>query len=261
MTIRARSTIAALALASLLAGTGTVTRAADASSLDGTAWVLTGLPGRTLVPNSSVTLQFEGGRLAGSDGCNRFSGPYSAQKSALDVSGQLASTQMACPADVTEQARAYVAALTGARSYRITGDRLELLAADGSALATLSAQPRTLAGTAWRATGINNGRQAVSSLVKDTSVTMAFDANGRVSGSSGCNNYSASYHVDGSNLSFGQAAATRKLCAVPAGVMEQEQQFLNALATVATSRIEGDRLELRTATGALAVALSREPSR
>jgi heat shock protein HslJ len=40
-------------------------------------------------------------------------------------------------------------------------------------------------------------------------------------------------------------------------VMEQEQQFLNALQTVATARFEGDRLELRTAADALAATLSR----
>jgi heat shock protein HslJ len=39
--------------------------------------------------------------------------------------------------------------------------------------------------------------------------------------------------------------------------MEQEQQFLKALGTVATARLEGERLELRTATGALAATLAK----
>jgi heat shock protein HslJ len=39
--------------------------------------------------------------------------------------------------------------------------------------------------------------------------------------------------------------------------MEQEQQFLKALETVATMRMEGDRFELRTADGALAVTLTK----
>ena len=37
--------------------------------------------------------------------------------------------------------------------------------------------------------------------------------------------------------------------------MEQEAGFLAALATVASARREGSRLELRTASGALAVSL------
>jgi heat shock protein HslJ len=48
------------------------------------------------------------------------------------------------------------------------------------------------------------------------------------------------------------------MCASPAGVMEQEQQFLKALETVTTARMEGDRLELRTATGALAATLAKK---
>jgi len=40
-------------------------------------------------------------------------------------------------------------------------------------------------------------------------------------------------------------------------VMEQERQFLRALETVATARFEGDRLELRSAEGQLAVTLTK----
>ncbi len=253
----ARGALGALALGGLVAGYGTMTNAAEAPSLDGTAWVLTGLPGLTLVPKSSVTLQFADGRLSGSDGCNRYSGSYSLKQTALAVSPNLASTQMACAPDINAQAQAYIAALTGAKSYRIDGDRLDLLAADGKASATFAAQSRSLAGTSWSATGINNGRQAVSSLVKDSSVTMDFGKDGIVGGSAGCNRYTATYKSDGSSLTIGQAAVTRMMCAEPTGVMEQEQQFLRALSTVATARFEGDRLELRTAEGALAVALSR----
>ena len=41
--------------------------------------------------------------------------------------------------------------------------------------------------------------------------------------------------------------------------MAQEQAFLKALEPVATARVDGDRLELRTAAGALAVVLTRAP--
>ena len=50
---------------------------------------------------------------------------------------------------------------------------------------------------------------------------------------------------------------TRKMCGRAEGIMEQEQQFLHVLGTVATHRIEGDRLELRTARGAIAMLLAR----
>jgi heat shock protein HslJ len=62
-----------------------------------------------------------------------------------------------------------------------------------------------------------------------------------------------------STLQFAAAAATRMMCAT-AGLMEQEQAFLNALGNVATFRMEGDRLELRGVDGALAASFRRVPA-
>jgi heat shock protein HslJ len=44
-------------------------------------------------------------------------------------------------------------------------------------------------------------------------------------------------------------------------VMEQEQSFVRALESVATARFDGDRLELRTGAGAIALqlTLARQP--
>jgi heat shock protein HslJ len=257
MTVRWPGSVGVFLLAGLLTACGTMASAADAPGLEGSSWVLSGIPGRTLLPASSATLQFAEGRVSGSDGCNRYAGPYQASGGKLVVSSQLAATQMACPPEVMELSRSFVAALTGARSYRIVEGRLELLAADGKVLATFAAQSQSLAGTNWRVTGVNNGKGGVASLRQDTSVTLAFSADGRASGSAGCNNFTAGYRSEASTLAFSQAAATRKMCVQPEGVMEQEQQFLAALGTVSTARIEGDRLELRTAAGALAVSAVR----
>ena len=157
-----------------------------------------------------------------------------------------------------QQASAFMENLTGTSSYRIESGQLQLVGADGAVLATLAPQPQGVAGSSWRVTGYNNGKQAVVSVLGDTTLTMAFSADGRVSGSAGCNNYSGTYTATGSTLSFGPAASTRKMCAQPERIMEQEQQFLKALETVAAARQEGDRLELRTEHGALAVSLVRE---
>ena len=73
-----------------------------------------------------------------------------------------------------------------------------------------------------------------------------------MSGSAGCNNYTATYKVNGDNISIGPAAATRMFCPEPDGVMEQEVQYLAALETASTYLIEVDKMEMRTAEGALA---------
>jgi heat shock protein HslJ len=220
-------------------------------------WVLRELPGRTLVPGSSVTLAFAEGRAAGTDGCNRYALPYTQAADRLDFDARGASTMMACPPQVMEQASAYSAGLARTRAFRRTGDSLELLADDGEILARFAAQPVGLASTAWRVTGYNNGRQAVTSVRTGSTLTLAFAADGTVSGSAGCNNYRGSWEARGDSLRIGPAATTRRLC-VDGEVMAQEQAFLTALGTVATARREADQLELRTAAGALAVQAVRD---
>lgn len=234
-----------------------MTATSDTPSLEGTSWVLSSLPGHDLGSSPPATLRFEGANASGSDGCNRYSLGFTADGARLQWTTPGISTQMACPPDVTKRAQAYMDALRGSTSFRVMDGRLELLGGDGKPRATLVAQSTQLPGTAWRATGINNGRNAVVSLVAGSEVTMIFGADGRVSGTAGCNNYSAGFEADGSRLKFTPAAATRKMCASE-DVMQQEQAFLTALGTVATVQFEGDRLDLRSTDGALAITLTRD---
>ncbi|MCU0621006.1 MAG: META domain-containing protein [Gemmatimonadales bacterium] len=222
--------------------------------LNGTSWVLASLPGRAALAGRPVTAQFADGKVAGSDGCNRYTAPYTLQNGGLTIGPNAAGTMMACPPEVMDQGKAVLAALTGARAHRIANDRLELLDADGKVLATFDRQATGLAGTAWTVTGYSNGKQAVVSVASGSELTLEFAPDGKVSGSAGCNRFTGSYTLEGSAVQFGPAATTRKLCATPEGVMEQEAQFLAALASAATLRQEGDAMELRRADGALAVS-------
>lgn len=250
--------LGALSLGVMATGCGVAARAEAAPpQLDRTAWVLAALPGRTLLPRATATLQFEGERLSGSDGCNRFNGGYSTEGGKFRVVTPLAGTRMACPPEVMEQARAVTGALTQAAAYDVVDGQLRLLASSGTPLAVFAPQSQELAGTQWEATGINNGKQAVVGLVEGSAITMDFGTDGRVAGSAGCNRYTAAYTAEGlSSVRFEPAATTRRACADPAVDM-QEQNFLAALATVVTARMEGDQLELRTAEGSLAVSLRR----
>jgi heat shock protein HslJ len=244
-------------LAAALFGWFDASTSVEVAALEGTAWTLTALAGRSLVPGSTITLRFDGGRAQGSDGCNRYTAPYSVNGSTLQIGPNVASTQMACPTALMQQAEAFANALLSARSYSMTAGQLNLLGADGAATAVFAAQSTALAGTAWSVTGYNDGRQALVSVLADTSLTMAFSNDGKAAGSAGCNRYTAGYSVEGAKLEFGPPAATRMICPRPDGVMEQEQLFLKALGMVATARFEGDRLELRSASGALAVTLKQ----
>jgi heat shock protein HslJ len=246
-----------LLLAVLLTACTLMPAAADTPPLDGTAWVLTALTGRAVAGGQPATLAFEGGRAQGSDGCNRFGMPYTTKGSTIDLSRTGMATQMACPPDVMKQAESFMAAMRSARTYRIAEGQLQLLGADCAVLATLAAQSKLLAGTNWKVTGINNGRNALVSTLGGTTVTMDFAADGKVAGSAGCNQYTTRYEAEGSKFRFGAPAATRKMCP-GAGVMEQEQAFLKALEAVRTMRVEGSRIEFRDDQEALQITATRE---
>jgi len=243
-------------LAMLLASCASMPAASDAPPLDGTAWVLSALPGGAPISGSRATLSFEGGRAQGSDGCNRFGMPVTIKGSTIEVGNRGVSTMMACAPEVMKQAEAFTSALSSAKSYRIADGQLQLLGAGGAVLATLAAQSRSLAGS-WSVTGINNGRNAVVSVAGGTTVTMVFADDKTVAGSAGCNQFNARYEAEGSKFRFTAPAATRRMCP-GAGVMEQEQSFLKALEAVTTMRLEGNRLEFRDDKGALQVTATRE---
>jgi heat shock protein HslJ len=226
---------------------------------EGLAFTLTGLRGAPVTGNAP-TLRIEGGRAAGSDGCNRYSVPATVRGSAIEFGPRGMSTQMACPPEAMKQAETFIAALNAARTYTFGGEELTLLDADRKAVATFKVVSQALAGTRWKAVNVNNGRGAVTSLVNGSEITLAFGTDGRVSGSAGCNRYTGSYTQAGGKLAFGPPAATRMACPQPDGVMEQEAAFLKALATVATGRVEADRLELRSADGALMAMFTRAPN-
>lgn len=256
--------LSAAAAATLLSACTTMRDEIPPPPLDGTLWRLAALPGHALPATPAVTLQFEGGRAFGSDGCNRYTGPYTVTGADLQFGPPRAGTRMACPDGVRQSAEAYARALGLAARYRVVGtspaQRLELLAADGRVVAAFTAQSQALAGTRWNVTGINNGRQAVASVQQGTRVTVAFDDQGRVSGSAGCNRFTARFEAGPGTVSIEAPAATRMACPEP-GVMAQEQAFLRALEAARTARIEADQLELRDADGALQVSARADADR
>ena len=255
-----RRWITGAVVVSLLAVSGwpAMGESADSPPLQGTAWVLASLGGQTPPTEVTATARFDGSRVEGTNGCNRYNAPVVIQGTKVEISPKAATTNMACPPDIMKLADAFMTALLSTRSYRISSHQLELLGSDGTVLAKFSAQSQSLAGTSWRVTGINNGKEAVVSLVPGSSVTVNFAKGGKVAGSGGCNNYTTTYTQGGGKLTFALAAATRRMCFAE-GVMGQEHAFFKALETVATARMEGKQLELRTAEGALALSLERKP--
>ena len=215
-------------------------------------------PGGGLVPVAEEVIAaatFIDGRVAGTTGCNRFSGTYRIDGSSLSF-GALAMTRMTCmsPRDAVE--RAMTRALETTAGYMVTDDALELTDAVGTTVLRLRAAAAPgLIGTLWVATGVNNGRGGVvSSVALETArVTATFADDGRITGFGGCNGFGGSYTLDGGSMQIGPVTATRKACIEPEGVGDIESWYFAALERVATWSIGEDRLQLRDADGALQV--------
>jgi heat shock protein HslJ len=224
-----------------------------AGTLEGSSWIVTDVNGAAPLPDTTITASFEAdGNLSGTDGCNRYGATYELDGNQITITPGM-TTMMACPDPIMQQAGEYMAALESATNYQIQGDTLELLDAGGNAVATFTAQPTSLPGTSWTVIGYNNGRGGVVSVIIGTEITAVFGEDGTLSGSAGCNNYTASYEADDAgNISIGPAATTRMMCSDPEGIMEQENEYLASLETAATYNVEGERLQLRTAENSLA---------
>jgi heat shock protein HslJ len=233
--------------------------ATSQSLLADTSWVVDQLGDQSGSAIRSLTLTFGGGgRINGHDGCNVFSGDVQVSDTTIRVGGKLIGTMMACPDDVEARARAYRSALLEAVRYRMQDGKLEMIDRAGQVLIVLAPALTTLGGTDWILISYNNGKQAVVGLIAGTKITARFGEDGRITGHAGCNGYFASYKVTGQRMAIGPPASTRKACAEPAGVMEQETLYLLALASAAEYRISGDRLELRNARGSLVGGFIRE---
>jgi heat shock protein HslJ len=235
---------------------------AQSQELGGTSWIVISYNNGkqavvSVMAGTELTANFGAdGKLSGSAGCNDYSATYQTEGNAISI-GPAISTKKACEPAVMDQETQYLAALSTAAAYRIDGNSMEMRTADGALVATFekAAASSGLPGTSWIVTGYNNGKGGVVSTLAGTDLTANFGIDGGLSGSAGCNDYSATYQIDGDKISIGPAVSTQKFCASPEGVMDQETQYLAALTTAATYRIDGSKLELRTADGVLAVSL------
>jgi heat shock protein HslJ len=233
--------------------------AGSGGQLDGKTWALTSyaiggemqqVPADVI---ADATFTAAESNVSGSAGCNRFTGGYRADGADLTF-GALATTQMACvgPADAVEAA--YLANLAATRTYTATADALTMFDANGDAILVFAvAQPGEIGGTTWHATGINNGRGGVESVLAGTDPTAIYDPAGTVSGEGGCNAFNGPAVVDGESIAIGPLVSTRMACADEAATA-QEAAYFAALEAATTFEVRNQTLELRDDEGALQVA-------
>lgn len=103
---------------------------APADLLAGLTWTVVALDGRPVPEGVAPDLRFEGETVAGSSGCNRFTGGIRLSGEGLSV-GPLAMTRMACPEPQSATEQAMAAALAAVTRFDFAEDGgLILLAGD-----------------------------------------------------------------------------------------------------------------------------------
>ena len=239
---------------------GTLDDAAPEANADlaGTNWLLSSLDGALPISGTTMYLQFgTDGTVSGSDGCNQVNTSYTQDGSSLTFGQPGASTMMACEEPVMTQATAFNTALANTTSFVMTEIDLVLQNRDET-LATFVANSTDLTDTAWEVVNYNNGREAVVGLIAGTEISAYFGVEGDLTGNAGCNNYFTSFTAANGSIEIGMPGSTMRFCDQPAGIMEQESEYLAALQTAATYSIDGNMLQMRTAEDALAVIMVRK---
>jgi len=114
--------------------------------LAGTSWMATFVnnePSEGVVSSSSIqaaqqTLSFDkDGKISGNAGCNDYFANYEVKDKDLSISA-IGSTKMFCGDGLMAEETAFLVALDKAASYRISGDSLQIFAADDTTLISLS---------------------------------------------------------------------------------------------------------------------------
>jgi heat shock protein HslJ len=119
----------------LLAATLAFASAGCATSqpaLAGSSWDLTAWAEPTPIPSTvSITAAFDQTTVSGSSGVNTYHAQYTSSTDGSISITHVATTLMAGPAETMNAEKAFVTRLQAARGYRVDGDRLVLLDADG----------------------------------------------------------------------------------------------------------------------------------
>jgi heat shock protein HslJ len=237
-----------LALAAFVAACAPISGDDATRSLENTSWTVTSIAGAPTLPEARPTLSFAAdGTVSGTTGCNHYSGAYRRDGGSLSFGG-IASTLMGCDGERGLQETAFLAALSGATSWRHGPDGLmiggplgDIVAGEGIAEGppgdAASAVPLTdLAGTSWTLHEMG-GTADFTHLVP----TLTFGTDGNLSGFAGCNQFNAPYAISGSDLTLGSLATTKMGCTRPGSVVEST--YVEALVGVKTWLI-GDSGEL-----------------
>lgn len=230
--------------------------------LAGTSWLVETMGGTAIVAGSGPQITFTSdGQINGTTGCNRFFGGYSQSRGDVSFSG-IGMTKMACMEDgIMGQEIAFTNILSGETKAKLDGlGNLVITGEDGISFTArplpaedevVENDPATLGGGASTVEDLNRG-----GIIDNTVLTLNFTGDGRITGSTGCNNLSGSYTATSTTITFAPLVTTRRACLAPA-LNAQETRFTTALQGEMTWRLTADGALELTSEGGHRVLLRR----
>lgn len=196
------------------------------------------------------TLGFLPDRYGGDSGCNFYVGVYNSEGSS-PVMQTPASTGGVCnePEEVQQQESVYMSSLATVTYYAVVDEHLEMYSSSEQLMLTMqSMDAAPPLGTVWSLQFLNVSTQW-QPPIPSAEITMKMDDE-MLSGSAGCNEYSARVSEKAGALTISDVSATKKMCNAPAGVMEQETFYLELLEQAALVRQFPVSLQLLDVDGA-----------
>ncbi|MFZ4720276.1 MAG: META domain-containing protein [Ilumatobacteraceae bacterium] len=217
----------------------------------GTTFVLAATFGIDVPDSSDLQLAFDdAGGLQVSGGCNTMTGPYEIDNAKLVIQS-MASTEMACELALMKFDREVGTFLAGSPSITLVGDVMSLAKDDVtmSLRAATQAPDSPLEGTTWTVTGTVQGDGTQSLDTEPATLTLK---DGTAQVFAGCNTGTATYTVDGDQITFGPLGLTKKRCDETADLLESV--VTKVLTGTVGFDVEGTKLTLFQGAGGLTLA-------
>jgi heat shock protein HslJ len=247
--------------------TGSLTYEADRTPLTEALWKLVSMGDvnnpQPPVAGSNFAAQFGAvpgsfsGILTGTTGCNEYSSAFTASIDEIKINPPASTQNKSCAPGLTQQEQDYFLALNDAATYTISGNNLVMpydegrqsLVFEGTQLESAARPPlQDLNGSSWYLWYINNTPIVTGSSISGQFVINADGVSGTLSGSAGCNNYVASF---GQDMGVQASLSGRQVCTKPAGVMNQEGNYINSLSRAFGYWQTGSQLIINSGLGVL----------
>lgn len=215
---------------------------------------------RPLVDGTRIRLVFgASGQLSAEAGCNTMGGTYRLEGGILTVDGS-GMTEMGCDPDRHDQDEWLFGVLGSRPTLALSGNSL-VITAGGTVITLLDreiAEPDLpLTGTLWTVSTIFFASDAGMGMSGGVTATLKFDAAGRVTFNTGCNEGGGRYVVDGSRIHFSDLITTDRACDGEAAQLEAA--VVETLNGDPTWAIDADSLTLHVANGERGLGLTGTP--